>query len=237
MTRSLRIGCTLMAALSAFGAPIRAQSQDSSASTPRAVSNNHAGLALALAAFTLTIAVAPPLVLPISSPDTNPELTLPHNLAALYVTGGGFGKSAPRSWTHSVMAELRHDHLQLSARHEQFNGLIPARFTTLSAGYMWHVKRVLLGGVMTGYRHTSGTRSEDAAVLALPLTMGAQVAAVRMEPAYIISRGGVTWTGRAQLEFYPRPTPLLFGLVYEAKPFYQGGPYRQAVSLLIGVRR
>jgi hypothetical protein len=64
--------------------------------------------------------------------------------------------------------------------------------------------------------------------------VGGREGAARFESAYVISREGVSWTYRIQAEAYLLPTPLFAGLVVEAKPLRQGGPYLGTVALLFG---
>jgi hypothetical protein len=52
-----------------------------------------------------------------------------------------------------------------------------------------------------------------------------------------MTSAGVSWTFRFQGDFYFLPRPMLAGLLIEAKPLWQGGPYQGTVAGMLGVMR
>lgn len=192
----------------------------------------------ALAGFGLVMAAAPPalfLAPGLTRPDST--LTLADNYIAVYVTGGGIGENGPTSWTNSEHLEVLRGHLYASVSLEHFQVKERLRYHTIRAGYLFRPKRAFAGGLTIGYRGVSGGGGQDAAIISLPLTIGGQVAAARLEPTYVIWREGVSWTYRFQGEFYGLPEPLFLGAVVDAKPLRHGGPYFGTLALLFGIRR
>jgi hypothetical protein len=185
------------------------------------------------------LAVAPPalfLVPGLLTPDTT--RALPNHYVAAYFMGGGIGgEDAPDSWTHSENFDALRGHLYASLSVEHFYRRERLQYQTVRAGYLFRPNRGVTGGVTVGYRCASGTGGEDAVLIGLPITGGGQVASLRFEPIYAMSRAGVSWTYRFEAEVYLLPKPLFAGLLAEAKPLRQGGPYQGTIGLLFGVRR
>jgi hypothetical protein len=192
----------------------------------------------ALAGAFVAIVAAPPalfLVPGLLTPDST--RALPTHYAAAYLTGGGIGQDAPSAWTHSENLEIVRDPVFAAASLEHFYTQERLRFWSIRAGYLFRPHRGVAGGITLGYRGVAGSRGQDAVLIGLPIVGGSQLAAVRIEPVYAVSRAGVSWTFRFQGEVYLLPRPLLAGLIAEAKPLWQGGPYQGSVGVLFGVRR
>lgn len=184
------------------------------------------------------LVVAPPalfLMPGLLTPDST--RALPDRYVAAYFMGGGIGEDAPSSWTHSENLDVLRGHLYASLSVEHFYHRERVQYQTIRVGYLFRPNRGVTGGVTVGYRQVSGNGGEDAVLIGLPITGGGQVATLRFEPIYAISRAGVSWTYRVQAEIYLLPKPLFTGVVIEAKPLRQGGPYQGTLGLLFGVRR
>lgn len=190
------------------------------------------------AGFLAALAVAPPAIFLVPGLLTaDSSRALPNHYLAAYFMGGVIGGDAPSSWTHSENLDVQRGHLYASLSMDHFYRQEHLRYQTLRAGYLFLPKPGMSGGLTVGYRNVSGTRGEDALLIGLPLTGGGQLAALRFEPIYVISDAGVSWTYRCQLEMYFLPKPLFAGILGEAKPLRQDGPYRGTVGLMFGVRR
>ena len=190
----------------------------------------------ALVAAVVVFAVAPPTLL--LSPDwTNPDSTwsLADNHVAAYVTGGCAGSNQRCDWTHSENIDIVDDHLFGGLRLETFQVPDHVQLQTFRAGYLFHPKPALEGGVTLGYQHATGFDPHNAVEIGLPLTVGSERIGFSLAPAYLISAHGVDWTYRVQMEVYMLP-PLTTGFIFEAKPLHHGGPYYASGALLFGFR-
>jgi hypothetical protein len=191
-----------------------------------------------LAGAVVVFAAAPPalfLVPGLLTPDST--RALPTQYMAAYLTGGRIGHDAPSSWTHSENLEIIRGHLFGAVSLEHFSTQERLQFRSIRAGYLFRPNRGVAGGVTLGYRSVTGTRGQDAVLIGLPMSAGSEWAAMRLEPIYAVSGAGVSWTFRWQVDCYFLPRPMLAGLLVEAKPLWQGGPYQGAIALILGVRR
>jgi hypothetical protein len=192
----------------------------------------------AFAGLSLAFVVAPPalfLIPGLLTPDST--RTLPTHHVAAYLAGGGIGDGAPNSWTHSENIEVIQGHLFASASLEHLYTQQRLRFGTIRAGYLFRPNPGLAGGFTLGYRSVAGSRGEDAVLIGFPLAAGGEKVAVRVEPIYAVSRAGVSWTFKVQGDFHILPKPLFTGMLVEAKPLWQDGPYQGVVAVLFGIMR
>lgn len=190
----------------------------------------------ALVAAVLVFVVAPPMLL-LSPEWTNPDSnwSLANEHMAAYATGGCAGSNRRCGWTHSENIDIIDNHLFGGLRLETFQIPNHVQLLTFRAGYLFHPKPALEGGVTLGYQHVTGFDPYDAVEIGLPLTVGSERIGSRLEPAYLISAHGVDWTYRLQMETYMLP-PLTTGFILEAKPLHHGGPYYASAALLFGFR-
>jgi hypothetical protein len=238
----LRVAHLLILAL-ALAQPIVAQEEqtptDSTATDSITPGGHHHPLMLpALLGAGLVMAAAPPALLLIPGfVRTDSNSSLAQRYVALYLSGGGIGEGAPSSWTNAEHLDILRGHLYAGVSIEHFHVRERLRYYSIRAGYLFRPLSGVAAGLTVGYRKMSGGRGEDAVTLSLPFTRGFREVAVRLEPTYVISRAGVSWTFRVQGELYALPDPLFAGFVVDAKPLRQDGPYLATLGLLVGVRR
>lgn len=195
-------------------------------------------LGAAVAAFGAVELIAPPVLLLLPKlTDLAPGALSDHHVS-VYITGGDgarFRNGIDR-WAYTEDIEVFTHGIYAEVRSENFYTPGHFQFHTLRTGYLAHPKPALLGGVTLGYRTAHGALGQDALEIGLPSAVGNERGAVRFEPTYVISKEGVSWNYRLQMELYVPSRHLVTGVAFEAKPLQQGGPYYGTMALLLGVR-
>lgn len=199
------------------------------------VANEEGSLLLVVAAAAVVTAAAPAALL-VMGPKPDTSLSLPSRSFGAYVAVGGTGTSSPNSFTLAERADLVARHVYGSLASEDFDKE-HLHFYSASAGYLLRPRGPLAGGLTLGYRHATGIGAEDAALIGIPFIFGTQRAELWLEPTYAVSRYGISWEYRFQVEAYLLPHPFFLGLLGEARPLRHGADYVGTVALLVGVHQ
>jgi len=103
-------------------------------------------------------------------------------------------------WANAVELQVVRKSRLAELQLEDFWRPSHVRYLTASVGQLWHPRRMTAGGVTLGYVHARGDAAQSGPELGLPLYFGDSIATVRLEPTYVMSRHGLLWSGRLQLQ-------------------------------------
>jgi len=137
--------------------------------------------------------------------------------------------------TYSASLEFLHNGGYAELRTENFVEHSRVQFWTMRGGYLLHPKPAVAGGATLGYRRVAQGSSESALEVGFPIVIGSLRNWMRLEPTYIISSRGVSWTYRFQGE-WPIGQFLVGGFDFDVKPIRQDAPYFSTFTLLFGWR-
>ncbi len=216
-------------------AALRADQTDS-AEAPRRVRANHGGMMLAMAGGTAMLAFAPPAILffPESSDPAFRRIT--GGSFFLYGTGGMVeeGQTSFGSWSGGF--ELFQDGFHASYRHNTFALHDPLAYDDVRIGVSFAPDRRLEVGTSLGYRAGSGTGARDGMTLSLPLRAGNDRGELFLEPTYLLSETGVSWSYSSRFLLHVLGTPIWSGVAVDAQTLRTGGDLEPIATLLIGLR-
>jgi hypothetical protein len=197
-------------------------------------------------AFTAVAAVAPaPAAMWLEDSDKAP-LTFLEDHHAVYVTVGGLF-SEGQTWAHSANIEVVRNGVLAEFKAEDFYRPRHFRYLTARGAYLFHPKRGTAGGVSVGYRHAHRDRTQQGLEIGLPFFIGDSTGTMRLEPTYVITRHGVLWSYRMQIDINIPRSPYFAGLtgVGKSVPLNRSYPrqdypkedfFTGAVMLLFGAR-
>ena len=176
-----------------------------------------------LGAFVSALAAAPPAILLLRSHLTPPDSLggLRVRMLTVFVSAGGTGE-VPHTAAYSGGIQLLDGHLFAAARGEDIRPSTQSRFFSVSAGYLTRPLSPFAGGITIGYRRSYAPSRREAPEVSLPLLWGNKRSTALFAPTYVISRSGVKWTYRWQVDFYGLPEPLFAGFLFEAQPLRDG---------------
>ena len=155
-----------------------------------------------------------------------------------YVAGGVSGEMPGNGSVQGGELDVLNGHLYGGFRVEQYylTKLGNYEYASLRAGYVIHPWPSALGGITIGYRRAHGDSVQNAVEIGFPLIAGRRNGWLRLEPIYLFSNRGTTWTYRGQFEWAIARTPLLAGFYLEVKPVRQDGEYFVMPALVLGMR-
>jgi hypothetical protein len=196
------------------------------------------------AAFAVTFFA--PAVLPFINdyPDTA-AIGLPRwrKHLAVYTTLGGTVRLPDRpgnryGWRHSLTVEALWKSLYGQVQLDDVHAPDDATYRSLRAGYFLRPKPQVAGGLTFGYRWATGDEVQDAFLIGLPFVYAPRPpVTLWMEPIYVVSSRGLTWTLDMRTEFSIPRSPAFAGVEFGFAPLRQGGSYHWALRLLLGARR
>jgi hypothetical protein len=161
---------------------------------------------------------------------------------AVYTSVGGTARLPDRpgdryGWRHSMTVEARWKSLYGQFQLDELHAPDEARYWSLRTGYFLRPQPQVAGGMTVGYRWANGDDVQDALLIGLPFVYAPRTpVTVWVEPVYVISSRGFTWTWDMRTEFHVPRSPAFAGLGLGLAPIRQGGSYHAVLRLLLGAR-
>ena len=235
MHRPWRTLATVVALATALPGALRADQPDS-AEAPRRVSPNHGGMMLAIAGGTAMLAFAPPALLLFPEASDPAFRRITGGSVFMYGTGGMVeeGETSFGSWSGGL--ELFQDGFHASYRHSALALHDPLAYDDVRMGVSLAPDRRLEVGASLGYRAGSGSGARDGMTLSLPLRAGNDRGEFFLEPTYLLSETGVSWSYSGRFLVHVLGTPVWSGLSFDAQTLRTGGDLEPIATLLVGLR-
>jgi hypothetical protein len=235
MPRSWRAFAAVVALATALPVTLRADQTDSLDSRGSA-NPNHGGMMLAIAGGTAMLAFAPPALLLFPEASDPAFRRITGGSFFLYGTGGMAeeGESSFGSWSGGF--ELFQDGFNASYRHSAHALHDPLAYDDVRMGVSLAPTRRLEVGAALGYRAGSGSGARDGMTLSLPLRAGNDRGEFFLEPTYLLSETGVSWSYSGRFLLHVLGTPVWSGLSFDAQTLRTGGDLEPVATLLVGLR-
>lgn len=210
--------------------------QSDSAGTAEAHNPHEGQLMLAFAGATAMILFAPPAMLLFPDASDASLQQLHGSSFFVYSTGGMTQENETTFGAWSGGFELFQNGFTASYRHTALAMPDPLAYDDVRIGVSLDPARRIQVGAALGYRAGTGRGARDGFSISLPARAGNDRGEFYLEPTYLISETGVSWSYSGRILLHVLGTPIWSGVTVDAQSLRTGGDIEPIAGFLLGLR-